>query len=185
MATKNSSLNSNKIHIPLTTQLRVPPNHLDSEKAVLGSIMLRPDALNEIMDFISGPSFYAEKHRKIFETMFELHQKNNPIDILSVRARLEEKNMLESVGGASYLAELVHIVPSSANIKHYAEIVQKKHLMRRLIEAGDYISQIGFDEAGALDELLDKAEKSVYEVTNFTTSQRFVEIREKLTEAWD
>ncbi len=182
----NAGSNNNQNNmVAIGSHLRIPPNHIDSEKAVLGSIMLRPDAMNEIMDFTSSKSFYSERHRKIYETMLELFTENSPIDMLSLRSRLEEKRMLDSVGGANYLTEIVHMVPSSANIKHYAEIVQKKHMMRRLIEAGDFVTQIGYDENGPLDELLDKAEKSIYDVTNFTTSHRFIEIKEKLTEAWD
>jgi replicative DNA helicase len=115
-------------------KLRIPPQSLEAEQALLGSIMLRPDAMYEFMDLIHPKSFYAEKHALIFETMLELFSKRDPIDLLSLSSRLKEKNILDSIGGASYLTELVNTVPSSANIKHYADIVSKKFMMRRLID---------------------------------------------------
>src|SRR6185312_1624654 len=114
----------------LTTKLRIPPQSLDAEMALLGSVMLRPDAIYEIMDLVSPESFYFEKNRVVFETMLELFSKRSPIDLLSLSSRLKEKELLERVGGQTFLTELTSLVPSSANIKHYAEIVQKKYMMR-------------------------------------------------------
>lgn len=167
------------------THLRVPPQNLDSEKALLGSIMLRPDAINEIMDIVTPETFYAEKHRIIFKTMLELFNKRVPIDLLSLSARLTETGQIEIIGGGSYLGELVGIVPSSANIKHYADIVRNKYMMRNLIEASEYISHLGYDEASDIEELLDKAEKKIYEVTNFTGTQTYIALKDTLTEAWE
>ncbi len=166
-------------------KLRIPPQNLDSEKALLGSIMLRPEAIHEIIDIVSAPGFYSERHRLIFQAMLELFSKNQPIDLLSLPSRLKEKGMLEQAGGASYLTELVHIVPSSANIKHYAEIVHKKYMMRNLIEASEFISNLGFDEAAELDDILDKAEKRIYDVTNNSGVHKFIELKDALGEAWE
>ena len=165
--------------------IRIPPQSVDAEMALLGSIMLRPEAIYEVLDTVSQSSFYFEKHRIIFDTMLEFLGKNTPIDLLSMSSRLKEKNLIDQVGGASYLTELVNIVPSSANIKHYGEIVQKKHMMRSLIEASEYISHLGFDEAGDLPELLEKAEKRIFEVTNFGSIHKFIELKETLAEAWE
>src|ERR1700722_17628956 len=113
--------------------LRVPPQSIEAEMALLGSIMLRPEVINEIVDFIGTESFYSEKHRLIFKAMLELFNKSTAIDLLSLSSHLRDKSALDHIGGASYLTELVNTVPSSANIKHYAEIVQKKYVMRNLI----------------------------------------------------
>jgi replicative DNA helicase len=166
-------------------KLRVPPQNVEAESALLGSIMLRPEAINEVFDFVHADSFYSEKHRIVFRTMMELFSKSTPIDLLSVSSRLQEKGMLEQVGGASFLAELVQGVPSSTNAKHYSEIVQKKHMMRSLISAAEYISELGFDEAADLEEMLDRAEKSIFEVTNFSGVHKFVELKDTLSEAWE
>jgi replicative DNA helicase len=167
------------------TVTRIPPNNIDSERALLGSIMLRPEAIHEIMDIIRAEAFYAEKHRIIFQAMGELFQKNEPIDLLTLSARLTEKNQLEQIGGTGYLTELVNLVPSSANAEHYAEIVQKKYIMRQLIEASEHISLLGYEEAEDISALLDMAEKKIYEVTQGKTSNKFIELKDILGEAWD
>ncbi len=165
--------------------LRIPPQSIEAEKALLGSIMIRPDAINEVMDVVASHSFYVEKHRNIWKTMLELFSKGTPIDLLSLSSRLKEKEQLEQVGGASFLTELVNAVPSSTNAKHYAEIVEKKQMMRSLIEAAEHIGELGFDEASELEDLLDRAEKKIFEVTNYSGSSKFVEIKDTLVEAWE
>ncbi len=170
---------------PAGKGMRIPPQNLEAEMSLLGSIMLRPDSMFEIMDVISAESFYSEKHRVIFSTMMELFQKRSPIDLLSVSSKLKEKGWLEQIGGNTYLTEIVNIVPSSSNIAYYAEIVQKKYMMRRLLEAADHISQIGYDDNKELEEILEGAEKKLFEVTNFNTTHKFVHIKDELEEAWE
>ena len=167
------------------THLRVPPNNIEAEKALLGSIMLRSEVLYEITDLAHASSFYSEKHRLIFETMMELFSKRNPTDLLTVSARLKEKNILDEIGGNSYLGELVNSVPSASNAAYYAEIIQKKHIARNLIGAADFISALGYDEAEELETLLDQAQKKIYDVTNIASIHKFVELKEELTEAWE
>src|SRR3989338_2167787 len=146
-----------------TANLRIPPQSIPSEQAVLGSIMLRKDAMHEVEDVISPDSFYAEKHKIIFQSMLELSRKNEPIDMLSLSTKLAEKKLLEQVGGNQYMAEMLSTVPSSTNAKHYAEIVQKKYVLRSLIEAADYVSELAFEEGDDhLDDILDMAEKKVF-----------------------
>jgi len=134
---------------------RVPPQNVESEKALLGSIMMRPGSIYEIVDIVSPRSFYSEKHKMIFETMLELVGKNEPIDFLTLSSKLKGKGLLEAIGGSVYLTELVNYVPSSANIMQYATIVHNKHLMRGLIEASEYITNLGYDEASDIEDLLD------------------------------
>jgi replicative DNA helicase len=169
----------------ITNRLRIPPQNLEAEMALLGSIMLRPEALYDITDIVSPDSFYSEKHRIIFDAMMDLFIKRSPIDLLSVSALLKDKGWLDQIGGNTYLTEIVNVVPSSSNIEHYANIVQKKHMMRRLITVADHISQIGYDEGHELEEMLDNAEKKLFEVTNIKTSHKFVPLKDELTEAWN
>ncbi len=166
-------------------ELRVPPHSIDAEKAVLGSVMLRQEALTDIIDIISEESFYSEKNRIIFRTMVELSTKNEPIDLLSLKNILEGTSQLEQIGGAAYLTDLVHTVPSATNINHYAKIVEKKFMMRNLIHASEFIAQIGFDEDGELDEILDKAEKRVFDLTQKGSAHKFQEIKDALVEQWE
>ena len=168
-----------------TKDLRIPPQSLEAEKALLGSIMMRTDMMHEVVDIVNEQAFYSDRHRLIWLAMMELHSKANPIDLLSLSTRLKEKNILENVGGMSYLTEIVHGVPSSSNAKYYAEIVHKKHIMRELISASEQISELGWDESGDLHELLDEAERKIFQVTNATGSHKFVELKDTLMEAWD
>lgn len=168
------------------TNLRIPPQSVDSEKAVLGSIMLRPGAIHEINDIIQADSFYASKHSQIYKVMLELSSKGEPIDILSVTHKLTEKGLLDQVGGSTYLSELTNAVPSSTNIKHYAEIVSKKHILRKIIEAGVDISELGFrEEVENVFEILDQAEKRMMGINNNAGSHVFRSLKDSLPEAWD
>ncbi len=167
------------------TNIRIPPQNVESEKALLGSIMLRPESLSEIMDIIRPEAFYSEKHKIVFVSMTELYNRHEPIDMLTVSARLKETGELDRIGGLSYLTEIVNVVPSSSNVEHYAQIVNKKHVMRRLIEAAEHVSSLGYEEAEELEYILDKAEKKIYEVTNTTGSGKYTEIGAALAEAME
>ncbi len=153
--------------------------------ALLGSLLLRPDGLYEVMDTIHSDSFYSEKHGKIFETILELSKKGTPIDMLSLSSRLKEKEQLKNIGGNSFLTEIVNSVPSAAHLMHYAEIVQKKSIMRKLIGASEEISRLGFNELEDLEEILDRAEKKIFEVTTGSQTQKLVEMSSILGEAWE
>ncbi|MDE2079056.1 MAG: replicative DNA helicase [Patescibacteria group bacterium] len=164
---------------------RIPPQNIDAERALLGSVLLKPDGIHEVTDLVSADSFYVEKHRIIFRAMLDLASAGSPIDLLSTANRLKELSELEHAGGNTYLAELVNVVPTSANLKYYAEIVQKKAMMRALIEASADIGELGYDESKDIEELLDSAEKRVYEVTSTPTLRKFTAIRETLGTAWE
>lgn len=165
--------------------LRMPPHDIDAERALLGSIMLRPDAMYEITESISPQSFYLEKHRLIYDAALDLFTKRNPTDMLTVASKLKERNLLDEVGGNSYLAELVNSVPSASNSQYYAAIVQKKSIARNLIASADYISSLGFDEELEIEDLLDQAQKKIYDVANFGSMHKFVELKGELDEAWE
>jgi len=171
---------------PKLHALRIPPQNLEAEKAVLGSIMLRPEALHEVEDILVSGAFYAEKHKMIFKTMEELSAKHEPIDLLSLSTRLREKKLLEQIGGSAYLTEIVNTVPLSTNVKHYADIVHKKFILRSLIEAADEVSEMGFSENDDdVDEILDKAEKKIFQITGTPKGQKFISIKQTLSEAWE
>ncbi|MEA2112813.1 MAG: replicative DNA helicase [Patescibacteria group bacterium] len=165
--------------------LRVPPQNSDSEKALLGSIMLRPEVMYDVLDIISEDCFYSEKHRIVFKAMMDLFAKKDPVDLLTLSSQLKENNQLDIIGGNVFLTELVETVPSSANAEHYAKIVHKKYMMRRLIGAGEEISNLGYNESENLEDVLDKAEKNVYEVTSSLISRSFIKIKDALGEAWE
>ncbi len=168
------------------SSIRIPPQSIPSEQAVLGSMMLRKDAMHEVEDMVTPDSFYVEKHKIIFQAMLDLAGKNEPIDMLSLSTKLGEQKLLENIGGNQYLAELVNLVPSSTNIKHYADIVQKKYVLRSLIEAADYVSELAFEEGDDhMDDILDMAEKKMFSVVSSPKNQKFVSLKEALPEAYE
>lgn len=165
--------------------LRIPPQNIDSEKALLGSLMLRPEGMYDVSDLVTRETFYVDKHRMLFDAMIELHTRHEPIDLLSVSSRLKERGKFDSIGGGSYLAELVDSVPSSTNAKHYAEIIQRKFILRLLIDAAAHISELGYNEAEEIENVLDEAEKKIYSITNSSVSKKFVSLKDTLEEAWE
>lgn len=165
-------------------ELRTPPQALESEKAFLGALMIRSEAMAESSDAVTADAFYAEKHRIIFRAMLTLWGRSEPIDVESVRAYLADQKQLEQIGGLPYLAELVSNVPAASNARHYGAQVQKKYMLRNLISAGEFVAELGYDEGEEIDETLDKAEKKIYEVTSTPTLSKFTSLRETLTGAW-
>lgn len=165
--------------------LRIPPQTLETEKALLGALMIRPEGMIESSDVLSPDAFYAEKHRIIYRAMLSLYTKNEPVDIESVRAKLQDENTLDSIGGVAYLATLAADVPAASNARHYAGQVQKKYMLRSLIDAGEHVAELGYDEASEIDETLDKAEKRIYEVTSSPTLSKFTSLGESLKGAWE
>lgn len=165
--------------------LRVPPQNTESEKALLGSILLKQDVLYELVDLIKRDTFYSEKHRLIYDAMHELFVAHTAIDALSLSSRLSEKGHLESIGGKGYIADLINMVPSAANVMHYAEIVYRKHMMRQLISASHTIGELGYAEAEELDSLLDRAEKTLFDVTDVSGVHKFVSMEETLGDSME
>jgi len=166
-------------------RLRVPPNNVDAEKALLGAIILKPEMMHDVSVDIRPESFYADKHREIYRAIFEIFTKGDPIDLLSVSTKLKSANQLDRIGGAAYLAELIETVPAAGNALYYSNEVHNKSMLRGLIHAADDIAELAYADPENIDATLDQAEKKVYEVTNQTSAQKFVTISSALTEAWD
>ncbi|KKR48674.1 MAG: Replicative DNA helicase [Candidatus Magasanikbacteria bacterium GW2011_GWC2_40_17] len=164
---------------------KIPPQNLEAEISLLGAILTDKEALLKIADTVFPEDFYKEGYKIIYETMLDLYNKREPIDILSLGNRLEEIGKLESVGGRSTLMNLANSVPSSAHIVHYAEIVHKKATLRRLITAGNEINKLGFNEEEELDTVLDRAEKEIFGVSQNFLKQSFQPLRNILTDAFD
>ena len=164
---------------------KIPPQNVEAEQSVLGSLLIDKDAIVKVADLIRSDDFYKDTHRMIFEAMLEIYEKREPVDILSLTNKLEEKNQLALIGGRSYLADLANKVPTASNVAFYAGIVQRKATMRRLINVGSQITFLGYSESDQIDTVLDKAEQSLFSVSQKYLSQRFVPIKNVLTEAFD
>ena len=144
---------------------RVPPQNIDAERALIGALLIRHTGMHEIVDMISTESFYVEKHKIVFECMLELFMQHSPIDLITISSKLTEKALLERIGGMLYLTELTASVPSTSNLEYYASLVAEKATLRGLIDAGYEISELGFTVEEDIDTVLDRAEKSVYNVS--------------------
>ena len=165
--------------------VRMPPHNVDAEQSVLGALMLDKNAIIKVADFVKIGDFYKDAHNMIYATMLDLYEDREPIDVLSLSNKLTEQKKLENVGGASYLASLVNSVPSSANITHYAKVVQKKAVLRRLIETASEITELGYNEAEDIEKVLDDAEQKLFAVSQKSIKKDFVPLKTILGEAFD
>ncbi len=170
---------------PTNKNLRVPPHNVDAEKALLGAIILKPDVMHDVSVTVFPESFYADKHRIIYEAIYQIFIKGNPIDIVSVTSKLTANEALERVGGAAYITELIETVPAAGNAMYYSELVQGKAILRGLIYAAEDIAEIGYSNPENTDEAMDQAEKKIFQVTNAPTTQKFKTIGSSLSEAWE
>lgn len=163
---------------PMDTQInpRIPPQNADAEMSVLGCLMLDKDSIIKVADIISPEDFYDSRNKEIYKAIISLFEKNTSIDILTVTNLLEERKLLEQVGGSSYLTSLVNAVPSAGNIAHYAVIVRKKGTLRRLISTASEITNIAFKEDGDVEDILDSAEQKLFEVSQKQLKQNFASI---------
>ncbi len=167
------------------TEIRIPPQNVEAEMSALGSLMLDKDAIYKVVDSLVVRDFYKPVHQEIYEAMLDLFNRREPIDVLSVTTRLREKNKLEEVGGSSYLASLINLVPTATHVAHYASIVRRKRLLRDLIDASHHIAQLGYREAEDVEEIIDEAEQKIFGVAKDSLRQEFVAVREALEEAWE
>lgn len=147
--------------------------------------MLDKNAIIKVADILKPGDFYRQVHNSIFETMIELYEKGEPIDLLSMTNRLGEKKLLEEIGGPSYLTNLVNIVPTAAHISHYAKIVHRKKVLRDLIQISQDISQLSFSEEKDLEYILDEAEQKVFQISQKSLAQDFLPVKDALEEAFD
>lgn len=164
---------------------RMPPQNIEAEQSVLGSLMIDKDAIIKVADLIAPEDFYKNAHGKIFEAMIYLYENHEPIDILSLSNRLKEKEQLEQIGGHGYLASLANTVPTAANVVHYAKIVEKKAILRKLIDNASQIVSNAYDENNEVDNVLDVAEQKIFSVSQKHVRQDFTAVKPILEEAFD
>jgi len=164
---------------------KLPPQDINAEKCLLGSLMLDKNAIVKVIDYLQTRDFYNQGHQEIYQAVSELFQKNNPIDLLSVASRLKEKKFLDNIGGNGYLTELINTVPTAAHVGNYAKIVQRKRILRDLISVSNEINFMGHDEEKDVDELLDSAEQKIFGIAQGSLSQRFVCVKDTLEDAFD
>src|SRR6266496_409198 len=160
---------------------RQPPQDVAAEQAVLGGMLLSKDAIADVVEVLRGPDFYRPAHQTVYDTILDLYGRGEPADPVTVSAELTRSGQLMRIGGAPYLHTLMSSVPTAANAGYYAQIVAERAVLRRLIEAGTRIVQLGYGAAGGsggsggdVDDVVDRAQAAVYEVTEARSSEDYV-----------
>lgn len=162
-----------------------PPQNLEAEKAVLGAIFLSTDALVDALEYLTPEDFYRREHQIIFQSMMDLNDRDEAIDVVTITDRLTAKNELDDVGGVTYIAELAGAVPTAANATYYAKIVQEKAILRRLIQTATNIATQGYQQDGDVSDLLDNAERDIMGVAETRNQSGFKPIREVLNSSFE
>lgn len=161
------------------------PHGIEAEKSVIGCILLDKDAIIKVADILEAEDFYHDHHRFIYEACIELFQKSEPIDLVTAATKLQAQEKLELVGGPEYLAELQNFVPVATHIFQYAQIVKRHSILRKLIKAGANITGLGYEEDSPTEELLEKAEKEIFSISQTFLKDRFVPIKEILSNSFE
>ena len=164
---------------------KLPPQNIEAEQSVLGSLMIDKNAIIKIADLVNEDDFYKNSHGKIYKTMLYLYEHHEPIDLLSLSNRLKETDEIEQIGGKSYLASLANAVPTAANIVHYAKIVAKKSVLRKLIDNSSQIIANAYNETEEIDKILDESEQKIFAVSQKHIRQDFTPVKPILEEAFD
>lgn len=164
---------------------RTPPQNIEAEQAVLGAIFLRPEAISLASERLMPEDFYRAAHLRIFDVMLALSEKNEPIDLVTVTSELQDRRLLEEIGGVAYLSDLANSSPTAANIEYYSRIVEEKSILRRLIRTATDIVSDGYTREEEVDTILDEAEKSILDVSQRRNSGAFISIKDVLVQTYD
>ncbi len=167
------------------TMFDSPPHSPEAERTVLGALLLDPDAIIKVSDFLKPEDFFDPAHRQIFDVMFQLYNSHVPIDFITVTNKLADNQAIQAIGGSAYLADLAAAVPTSSHIYQYGQIVKAKAVHRNIIEAGRKITGFGYEVDRPIPELLDEVEKTVFQITNTFLKEKFVHIRDILDERYE
>ncbi len=156
---------------------RLPPQNIEAEQSVLGAVLLDNEAIATAIEHLTSSDFYRDSHKKIFVSMLDLYEKNEPIDLITLTEQLNRKEQLEEIGGASYLSSIVNLVPTSANIRYHAKIVKEKAILRNLITTSTEIITSCYDAEGDVNELLDGAETKIFSISEKMVRSSYVHVK--------
>ena len=163
---------------------KVPPQNIEAEQWVLGGVLLEREAIARVLETLVPDDFYRESHRKICHCMIALFEKSEPIDLITLTDLLKNKNQLDEVGGGAYLSSLADNITTAANIEYYAKIVKEKSILRGLINTATEIVARGYEDGGDVADLLDQAEKNIFQISESQIKPSFYEIKNLLKESF-
>lgn len=164
---------------------KLPPQNIEAEMSLLGAILLDEEVLSDITDKVHTNDFYDKRHNAIYAAMLRLYEKHSPVDLLTLSDELKKKDELDMIGGASYLTELTNYVPTAAHAAAYADMVSQSATRRRLIKVSSQIAELGYDDDQTIQDLLQKAEKDLYSVSDDSQKTDLMSIESILTESFD
>lgn len=164
---------------------KVPPNSIEAEQSVLGSMLLDKEAIIIALEILEGSDFYREAHKEIFESMYDLFNRNKPVDLVTLTEELKKRDVLDAIGGIPYLTSLATGVPIASNVRHYAEIVEEKSILRKLIRASQEIVHLGYSSDVEVAEVIEQAQKSIYDISQDRSDRGFVPVRDVLLDTFD
>ncbi|MFA4911395.1 MAG: replicative DNA helicase [Desulfobacteria bacterium] len=162
------------------SQFKLPPQNIEAEQSILGGILLDNEVFHRVLEVLNEEDFYHAAHRKVFLSMIELYENNEPVDLITLTNALKNKNQLDEIQGVSYLTSLVDSIPTTANISYYAKIVKEKSILRRLINKTAEIASMSYDSTGDVDEVLDQAERAIFEISENKIKPSFYPIKEMI-----
>lgn len=168
-----------------TTLERMPPQNLEAEQSVLGSMLIENESIVKVAEMLKPEDFYRDAHRHVFDAVLHLCDKGEAVDLVTVSDRLRQQGLLESVGGLSYITALTNIVPTAANVEHYARIVEEKAILRNLIRVATEIVARGYAAKEELDVILDEAEQMIFQVSQRKDCQGYICIRDILEDTFE
>jgi len=157
---------------------KLPPQNIEAEQSILGGILIENEAINKVIEILTPEDFYRDAHRRIFEALITLSERDEPSDLITLTDELQKKKELDLIGGASYLASLIDSVPTAANIEYYAKIVKEKAVLRKLINASTEIITRSYEYLGDVDSLLDEAEQEIFQISGSKVKPSFYPIRD-------
>ncbi len=164
---------------------RIPPQNLEAERSTLGAMFLEKEAIYRAMEILRPDDFYRENHRLIYQTVLDLTNRGEPVDLVTVTEELRQKNALEKVGGITYLTELANAVPTAAHVEHYARIVEEKSLLRQLIHAATEIVTSSYEASDEVENIIDRAENTIFAITNRRSGQTVINLKDILIETFE
>ncbi|HQB29443.1 MAG TPA: replicative DNA helicase [Syntrophales bacterium] len=163
---------------------RVPPQNLEAERSVLGGMLLDNQAIHQVLETLDGDDFYSSAHKRIFQSIIDLTDRNEPADLITLSSLLKDRSQLDAVGGAAYVGSLVDAVPSAANISYYSKIVKEKSVLRKLISATTGILSRTYEDATDIDGIIDEAEYAIFQISENKIRQSFSPIREIIKDSF-
>lgn len=172
-------------YLSTTSLEQVPPHNIDAEQSLLGSMLISAEAIPEVGEIVKGEDFYRESHQLVYESIISLYSRGEPADAITVAEGLKGKGKLKSVGGKPYIHTLIATVPTAANAKYYAHIVERNAILRALIRAATEVAAVGYEAPEDVEAVIDRAESLIFAVSQKRISEKFTHIKELLTQGFE